>query len=315
MKRRIFSLLAAVCLFLLPLLPVSAERQFEDCIKNCKLYDPDGVFDADEQAELNNLIRAASDEADLYVAVYVLNGSGSEMSTGTCMSFADDSYDELFNPQKDVDTDGVLLVLNLDMPASDSGRYLYISTSGMGQLLYYEENGNRFCRCEQMMDHIVSYMPRGQVGDLYGAVKAFCEDVKTYAKQGAPKNAFTRDYSKGLYYYEKNGKLVSSKTLPLSYKLNYGVGLIVGAICAALTALISFAVIKSRYKFTKSLSASNYISDKETTFYQRDDMFIRTHTTKTRIDTDRSSGGGGFSGGSSHSSSGGHSHSGGGRSF
>ncbi len=316
MKKRIFSLLAAVCLFLLPLLPVSAERQFEDCIKNCKLYDPDGVFNAEQQAELDNIIRQASDEANLYVAVYILNGSGSEMSTGTCMTFADDRYDELFNPQQDVDTDGVLLVLNLDMPASESGRYLYISTSGMGQLIYYEDESDPFCRCEKMMDHIVSYMPRGQEGDLYGAVNAFCEDVKTYAKQGAPKNAYTKDYSKGLYYYEKNGKLVSSKTLPLSYRLNYGIGLIVGSIAAALTALISFAVIKSRYKFTKSLSASNYISDKETTFYQRDDMFIRTHTTKTRIDTDRSGGGGSFGGGgSSHSSSGGHSHSGGGRSF
>ena len=92
-------------------------------------------------------------------------------------------------------------------------------------------------------------------------------------------------------------------------------GAIGGLIIGGLTMLITVLVIKSRYKFRKSLSASNYISDKETTFYQRDDMFIRTHTTKSYIDRSSSGGGGGGGRGSSHSSSGGHSHSGGGRSF
>ena len=150
---------------------------------------------------------------------------------------------------------------------------------------------------------------------MEAAVTAFCQDVKSYQSKGAPRHAYSRDRYTGTYYYEKDGKLVSSNTLPLSYRINYGVGLVVGAVCAALTALISYAVIRSRYKFTKSVAASNYVSDNETQFYQRDDMFIRTHTTKTRIDTDRSGGGGGFGGGGSSHMSGGHSYGGGGRSF
>ena len=312
MKRRIFSLIAALCCLVVFALPVSAARPYENCIANCKLYDPDNLFTEMEQEELSRLIRQTSDAADVYVAVYVLNGSEQDMTKSSCISYADDRYDELFNPQYGVDTDGVLLVLNLQMPASDTGRYLYISTSGMGQLYYYEELNNPYCRCEQMMDHIVNYFPPGQQGDPNQAILAFCNDVERYAKSGAPHHAFTRDYSSGLYYYEKNGKLVSSKTLPLSYRLNLFAGLLIGLIAGGLTMLISFLVIKSSYKFRKSLSASNYISDKETTFYQRDDMFIRTHTSKSRIDTDRGGGGGFSGGGSSHSSSGGHSHGGGG---
>lgn len=303
MKRRIFSLLAAVCLFLLPLLPVSAERQFEDCIKNCSLYDPDGLFDETEAKQLEDLIRETSKKIDMYIAVQIINDSEEQMTDYQTEVFADDRYDALFNPQQNVDTDGVMLVLN--MPT----HYIYITTSGTGELYYYNARQND--RVSQMVENLKGYL---RSGDNAGAVRRFCQDAEHYYNIGIPPKAHTYNNDTGLYTYIKNGKLVRSQTLPLSYRiqLNYGVGLIVGAICAALTALISFAVIKSRYKFTKSLSASNYISDKETTFYQRDDMFIRTHTTKTRIDTDRSSGGGGFSGGSSHSSSGGHSHGGGG---
>ena len=297
-------------------LPASAARLYENCIGNCKLYDPDHVFTETEQEELNRLIRQTSDDADVYGAVYVLNGSERDMTKAGCMNYADDRYDELFNPKSGADSDGVLLVVNLDMSGSDTGRYLYISTSGMGQLYYFEQQNNPYCRCEQMMDHIVNYMPRGEEGDLNNAIRAFCNDVKNFAKSGAPYHAYTVDYSTGLFYYEKNGKLVSSKHLPLSYRMNIAAGTAIGLVACGLTMLITVLAIKSRYKFRKSLSASNYISDKETTFYQRDDMFIRTHTTKSYIDRSSSGGGGGGGGGgSSHSSSGGHSHSGGGRSF
>ena len=171
-------------------LPASAARRFEDCIANCKLYDPDNLFSPEEQEELNQVIRKTSDDANVYVAVYVLNGSERDMTKTGCMNYADDRYDELFNPQSDVDTDGVLLVLNLDMSGSESGRYLYISTSGMGQLYYLEEEPyNPYCRCEQMMDHIVSYMPRGEEGDPAGAIRAFCADVTNFARSGAPYHA------------------------------------------------------------------------------------------------------------------------------
>ena len=312
MKKRLFSVFAAVCFLLLFALPVSAERQYENCIENCKLYDPDGMFTDLQQQELSELIRQTSDDTDLYVGVYVMNGSGSEMSTYECDGFSDDKYGELFNPQYGVDTDGILLFLNMDMHDGSTSRYMHITTCGMGKLYFTDDPDND--RLNRMIDHIEELLPSGSE-NMEAAVTAFCQDVKSYQSKGAPRHAYSRDRYTGTYYYEKDGKLVSSNTLPLSYRINYGVGLVVGAVCAALTALISYAVIRSRYKFTKSVAASNYVSDNETQFYQRDDMFIRTHTTKTRIDTDRSGGGGGFGGGGSSHMSGGHSYGGGGRSF
>ena len=73
MKKRFFSGLAAVCFLLLFALPVSAKRQYEDCIANCKLYDPDGLFDEVERADLTETIRNTSEKADMYVAVCILN--------------------------------------------------------------------------------------------------------------------------------------------------------------------------------------------------------------------------------------------------
>ena len=303
MKRHIIFLFTAICGILLLALPVSAERQFEDCIANCKLYDPNGLFDASEAEQLNQLIRETSDNTNMYIAVQVINSS-ENLSDYETEVLADDRYDELFNPQKGVDTDGVMLVLN--MPT----HYIYITTSGLGELYYYNAREND--RVGQMVENMKSYL---RSSDNVGAVRRFCQDAVNYYQAGIPNHAYTYNKDTHQYTYTKKGEIVRSEHLPFSYlhPINYGVGLIAGVICAALTALISYAVIKSRYKFTKTLSASSYISDKETTFYQRDDMFIRTHTTKTRIDTDRGSGGGGFSGGgSSHSSSGGHSHGGGG---
>ena len=312
MKKRILTILAAVCFMFLLALPVSAQRQYEDCIANCRLYDEDGLFSEMEQEELSRLIRETSDEADLYVAVYILNGSGREMTVSLCEKTSEQLYIEKFDPQYDTDTDGILLFLNLDMPASDTGRYMYIATSGMGKLYYTDDPEND--RLNAMMDDIARCMPRGTQGDPNAAVRTFCADVLRYS-QSLPRKAFSYDKQTGTYYYAKNGEMVSGSSLPLSYRLNTAAGAVIGALAAALTALITFLVIRSRYKFTKTLSASNYISDRDTTFYQRDDMFIRTHTTKTRIDTNRSGGGGGGVGGGSSHMSGGHSFGGGGRSF
>ena len=128
-----------------------------------------------------------------------------------------------------------------------------------------------------------------------------------------PNHGYTKDDDTGLYYYNEGGTLVHSESLPLSYRANIPAAVAISVLIGGIAAMIAFFAIRSSYKFKKSLAASNYISNRETNFYQRDDMFIRTYTSKTRISSD--SGGGGGGGGHSHSSSGGHSHGGGGGHF
>lgn len=301
-SKRIASLLAAVCCMMLMVLPASAARQFEDCIPNCKLYDVDGLLSEDEAESLDEIIRQTSDNIDMYVAAYILNGSGSNMTDYECEVFADDRYDELFNPEAGTDTDGALLLLNMDT------HYIYISTSGIGQLYFY--NGTSDDRVASMVDQLKTPLRNGDNG---GAVREFCSQLEYYYEKGIPEHGYTENDDTGLYYYNDGGTIVSSESLPLSYLVNIPAAVAISVLIGGIAAMIAFFAIRSSYKFKKSLAASNYISNRETNFYQRDDIFIRTYTSKTRISSDsdgRSGGGGG--GGHSHMSSGGHSHGGGG---
>ncbi|MBQ6039903.1 MAG: TPM domain-containing protein [Oscillospiraceae bacterium] len=303
-SKRIAALLAAVCCMMLLVLPASAARQYEDCIPNCRLYDEDGLISEEEAEELNQLIRQTSDNIDMYVAAYILNGSGSGMTEYDCMVWADDRYDELFNPEAGTDTDGALLLINL----APDVRYIYISTSGTGQLYYYNADENN--RVDSIVDRLKTPLRNGDNG---GAVREFCSQLEYYYLKGMPNHGYTKDDDTGLYYYNEGGTLVHSESLPLSYRANIPAAVAISVLIGGIAAMIAFFAIRSSYKFKKSLAASNYISNRETNFYQRDDMFIRTYTSKTRISSD--SGGGGGGGGHSHSSSGGHSHGGGGGHF
>ena len=304
MKKRLLRMLAAAAVLLYGILafacPASAARDYPNCINNCKLYDEAGMFDSVDREMLDNAIRETSDTVDMYVAVCVYGADEPQLSDTQVMNLADDIYDELFNPQYGEDSDGVLLVLYL------STRYAYISTCGMGQLYY--TNGGSSNRVSKMIDNMTSYL---RDENYSGAIQRFCSDLKSYYSSGVPKNAYTYDENAKLYYYESNGELVSAKSLPkffgVPWQLLIGIGIVTGSIGA----LIAFLVVVSQYKLVKSLAPINYVSQQDTQFYVQDDIFLRTHTSKTRIDTD-SGGRGGGGGGSSHMSSGGHSHGGGG---
>ena len=310
---------AVLCCTLCAAVSVSAARPLEDTIPNCKLYDADNFLSAEEQDQINEMIREVSNDIDMYVAVGILNGSGrdnsafseeeadtlmlqSDLTDGEVMNYADDLYDRLFNIPYGKETDGVLLMLN--MPT----HYIYISTCGLGELYYY--NGSADNRIDVMVNNLVSYMRNS---DYTGAVGRFCNDLRSYQKKGFPKEAYTYNAQSGQYAYYHKGELKFAKKLPWWFGVQWKMWGTIGAIAGLISALIAAAIVKSNYKLVKTLDASNYISQKETRYTVKDDVFIRTHTTKTRIETDSGrSGGGGGGGGSSHTSSGGFSHGGGG---
>ncbi|MBQ8921216.1 MAG: TPM domain-containing protein [Oscillospiraceae bacterium] len=295
---RLFAVAAAfLCSLTLFALPASAKRE-ESYIMNCKLYDEDQVFDSAAEEALSAEIRQASDETDMYVAVIIRGPDAPAYSDSEIQRRAEQAYLDLFKPKTATDADGLILYLNL------STRYAYIATSGIGQLYY--SNSDSHNRVDQMVENMKSSL---QSGNYSGAVSRFCSDVRRYYSEGIPRGAYSKDDSTGTYYWEENGELVSGKHLPLFYGKNWSALIGIGAVAGLIAALITYLVIRSRYKLVKSLSATNYISQQETQFYVRDDLFIRTHTTKTHID----SGGGGGGGGGGHSHmSGGHSFGGGG---
>lgn len=299
--KRFAVLAAAVCCAVGTVLSVNAAREHENAVANCMLYDSDGFFDEADEAGLTELIMQTSDAIDMYIAVCILDESGDGMSDSAVEAYADDQYDAMFNVQYGEESDGLLLVLN--MPT----HYIYISTCGMGELYYY--NGFADDRISAMVSNMTDYLRKE---DYFGAVSRFCSDAKYYHDKGIPDNAYSYNAGNGMYAYQQGGKLVYAKSLPWWFGIQWGFWIPVGVIVGLLAGLISFLVIKSSYQMKKSLNATNYISNRETQFYQQDDVFLRTHTTKRYNNPDRGSGVGGGGGGSSHTSSGGFSHGGGG---
>ena len=112
------------------------------------------------------------------------------------------------------------------------------------------------------------------------------------------------------YIYYKGGELIISKRKPPAvYLKSFIFAIIVGGIVN----LISFLIGKRNYKFKGKTDANVYFSKEESRFSENNDVFLRSHTSKTHIPQSsgssggyhRSGGGGGFHGGS-HGGSGGH---------
>lgn len=285
-------------------LTASAARPFTDNIANCCVYDVHGVLSDEQEADLNAQIRAKSDELDMYVAVVIYGPETEFYSDYAVECQADNDYDMLFNPMADVDTDGVLLLIN------NSTMYDYLSTSGMGQLYYY--NGENDNRAYSITNGLGSYLKNEQYVE---AVEHFLSDLTYYYEKGVPKNAFTYNESNGLYYYEKDGELVSDTTLPVGFGKNLGLIAAIAGLLGLGSGGISYGVIGKNYNKKLIPSPTSYVSSKDTAFAVKDDIFLKENTTRHEIarDTGGGGGGGGHSGGgSSHVSSGGHSHSGGG---
>ena len=305
MKKQIRRLLSAAAgslaaLFLLTF-PAAAARQFENCISNVGVYDIQGVLSEQSLSQAAEKVQETSRDIDMYVAVCIVGPETAFYSDSDVESYADDRYDELFNPQDGTDTDGVLLLIN------NSTNYDYLSTSGTGQLYYY--NGSSDDRTWQILENITPYL---KDADYSGAIYRFCEDLKYYYEKGMPDDSYSYDNENDTYYYNQGGQLQSGEKLPWWFGVRWAMMLPVSAIIGVITALIAVLCVKSSYKLKKSLSPMNYVSQQDTHFYVQEDVFLRKHISKTHISSDSGRSGGGGGGGHSHMSSGGHSHGGGG---
>ncbi len=283
---------------------VSAERVFEDCKEACGLYDLEGVIPDDEEDALNGEIIALSNELDIYVAVVIAGTETIRESASDSLieSMADDYYDELFNPQSGVDTDGILLLIN------NVTYYDYLSTSGTAQLYFTNSEAN-----DRVYDLLGELSPDLKTGDYSGAVSLFCDLAKDCWEQGIPANYYVYDYDKGQYAYEAKGELCWSDSLPFGYVYSWTGNFLRWTFLGAIVAVICYFMIKRHYRFKTAPNPTSYVCQNKTEFRARTDAFLRQHTAKTRINTNNGGGGGGGGGGRSHSSSGGHSHGGGGR--
>lgn len=265
---------------------------FNGDTSNCRVYDNKGLFTDKELKELDELVQETAEEIDMYIAIYLSDTARSEGST---QFFSDETYEELFG----ANSDGVFYYMDLSEQYS---AYDYISTSGKAILLYDDH-------IDSMLSSIFNYLPASgepiTADEIAGGINKICQTFRAYSRE--PKNNEYKyiEYN-DTYVYYKDGETVISSSKPAAVRLKNA--LLFGLPSGLIVGFLFFFITKSNYKFRKSCNPHVYVAREETNFTQREDRFIRTYTTKTKIESSSSSGGGGGShgGSGSHGGGGGH---------
>lgn len=265
-------------------------KGFDGNSANSGFLDNTGL--AENPDELTGLIQKTSEELEMNIFIYVAGTSDSYRSDYDIECFADDFYDEIYGE----DTDGVFYYMDV---SGRSPAYDYISTSGKAVLLYQKNIDNIFIRLDNYLPSSTETVTAEHIGN---SVKEFLKSIRDYSNTRPSSMTYYHDKSSGKYMFMKNGEFVVSKHKPMIYNIFF---MLVCMVVGLLVAVIVYFVAKSRYKFKKSQNSVIYVKNDKTVFHRNTDTFIRTYTTKHKIETS-SSGGSRSGGGGGHSHSGGH---------
>lgn len=308
MKRILSAAAAALIavLFMLPLCMVNASAVNTaagwsgDSARSCVIDDV-GVYKDYGYAldKLNEEIKEYSERMQMNICVFIA-GPDHRMSDSAEVQFCKDEYTERFG----ADTDGVFFFIDM---SGKKPAYDYLATSGKA-ILFYQEN------VDDILDSACTFLPSS---DSYSADADYHADVSFAIREFWHQLEKYRDYFRaGLkYYYDSNtrkyiyyfnGELRITKFKPPAIYLR---ALLIALVGGGITNLITFFVAKRNYKFKSKTNPNIYLSKEESRFSTKDDIFLRTHTSKSHIPQSSGGSGGG------HRSGGGFSGGGGGGSF
>lgn len=238
-----------------------------------KVYDYASKLTIEEETSLKQYIDEFINNYKMDMAIVTVNYHEKE----TTMEYADDFYD--YNDFGYNDTkDGLIFVIDFKL------REFYISTSGEAIRMYDD------FRIEKMLDDIELYKD-----NYYKMCEAFIKSSSKFAKNGIPES--NRDTE-----INEVGDLVIIKRFPIMQIL------IIDIVITSITMLI---LINKNKMIRKNVNANYYIDKGSLKINKKSDVFLTTHTSSVRINTQTSHSGGT----STHHSSSGRSHGGGGRGF
>lgn len=233
--------------------------------------------------DINELIQKTSEELQMNIFIYIAGSSDYNRTDYQIECFADDYYDKYFGE----DTDGILYYLDL---SGHAPAYDYINTSGKAILLYQKNIDNIFT-------YLDYYLPAsGQTiysEDIETAIKTFLKLIEDYSSTNSIN--YYHDKSSGKYIFTDNNEFIISAHKPIKYNISF---IVICFVTGVLTAIIVYISVKYRYKFKKSQNPLVYVKNEKTVFNKKSDMFIRTYTTKHKIQTNSGGSHGGHSGGS-----------------
>ncbi len=249
------------------------------------IFDEKGALSEGEYALCQERLQEAADATGMNIGVILAKPSRSEYSIE---NIADQTYDELFGKK----TDGLLYYMDL----SGYEPYDYISTSGLGQ--FYYTNSPQHDRINPMFDAICYYLYPVGSEDVYSALFQLASEVEYYYDAGIPFQYYVYDEEYEQYMHvNSDGEIVMTTYKPFIDWVNvivYGGG---GFLIGLLIALFVFIGVKLRYRFKTSLSPTTYVNRKNIVYHEQYDHFIRTYTTKVKIESSSGGGGGGSRGG------------------
>lgn len=283
------------------LLPMTATTAFAKNLHKTEQIDPSesliddnyGFFDDDMLEGLTGLVQEKAEQLDMNIYIYIAGSDCRGYSDYKTECFADDSYDEIYGE----DTDGVFYFMDF---SGKKPAYDYISTSGKAVLMYEDDIQSIHDACQSIMPPSSVEDYSEYTDDVASAVGQFLTQLDYYYKEKP--SGYYHDESSDKYFYYKGSDLQVTYSPPLSLRMR---PLIVAVPVGIIVAFIFYFATKNKYKFKTSANPVNYVSHGDTQFTRKEDRFIRTYTTKTKIEHD-SGGSSSSGGGGGHSSSGGH---------
>lgn len=243
-----------------------------------KIYDFANLLSEEEEESLYYDIIDFIYKQNLDMAVVTINDN----NKASPMAYADDFYDYNYFG-KGSTFDGLLLLIDMD------NREVYISTTGQAMLIYDDS------RIDKMLDYIAPKLTSKQYNL---AVENFIYYANEYANKGVS------SINSG-YYIDSNGDIQEKESSKIIEAIE--VAFIYSLVPTAIFILVGIFMHKNVRKASK---AGLYLDKNSVNITDRNDTFLRTNTTKVRIESSSSGGGS-----SSHHSSSGRSHGGGGRRF
>lgn len=238
-----------------------------------RVFDDAGLLSEDEITQINEEIDTIRSTYDCDVVVVTTNDSEGK----TAMEYADDYYDDN-GFGIGAERDGIILTINMDI------REYWMSTCGQA-ILWFSDS-----EIESMKSTVQSYLSDGSYGD---GVLAWLGDV-----------SYELEYDDGSGYIieESNPFADALGIVPMA--------LLIGLILAVILIIVLIRICRTA---VTPAQAGDYLQKDAITIKKREDLFLRSHTTSVKIESDTSSSGGG--GSSAHTSSSGSSHGGGGGKF
>ncbi len=232
--------------------------------ENEKIYDFANLLTDAQETSLYNDIVDFIESHNMDMVVVTID----ENNKYSAMDYADDFYD--YNNFGIGSThDGLLLLIDMD------NRKVWISTTGEAILMYND------ARIDTILDYV---QPKLTSRNYSGAVSNFISYADNYANAGIPsgnKNSYIDSDGEYVYRNYKDFFGILSENLPI---------IILGAIICT---VIFIAIGSSKHKNVKNANRANLYVDKDSiNLTGKNDTFVKSNTTKKRIEHESSSGSG-----------------------